>query len=164
MRSNLTWPRWLYGSAPSLCVPSALWWITRKSSLLKCKTRQLNTMAQTAQFSNGFTNPSQIDSTGSLYASAHWNFSTGCTNKWVGLVCTFFLLLLFLTGLPLIFYNDIDRSQTGKANLLHLRKTLYPPIWILFMWQRHSTPAIKSLPRWVNTGSDELDQNTAFDF
>ena len=38
-------------------------------------------------------------------------------HKWTSLVCTVFLLMLCLTGLPLIFHEEIDRA-TGQAALL----------------------------------------------
>ena len=36
-------------------------------------------------------------------------------HKWTSLVCTLFLLLLCLTGLPLIFHEEIDRALGGTA-------------------------------------------------
>ena len=32
----------------------------------------------------------------------------GWIHKWTSLVCTLFLLMLCLTGLPLIFHDEID--------------------------------------------------------
>ena len=32
------------------------------------------------------------------------------THKWTSLVCTLFLLLLCVTGLPLIFHDEIDAA------------------------------------------------------
>lgn len=36
-------------------------------------------------------------------------------HKWTSLVCTLFLLLLCVTGLPLIFHEDIDRAFGARA-------------------------------------------------
>jgi uncharacterized iron-regulated membrane protein len=38
-------------------------------------------------------------------------------HKWTSLVCTLFLLLLCLTGLPLIFHDEIDRLVEGEQPL-----------------------------------------------
>ncbi len=35
-------------------------------------------------------------------------------HKWTSLICTAFLLMLCLTGLPLIFHDEIDR-MSGNA-------------------------------------------------
>lgn len=38
-------------------------------------------------------------------------------HKWTSLVCTAFLLMLCVTGLPLIFHDEIDRATGGPAPL-----------------------------------------------
>jgi len=38
-------------------------------------------------------------------------------HKWTGLVCTAFLLMLCVTGLPLIFHEEIDRAMAPAAAL-----------------------------------------------
>jgi len=38
-------------------------------------------------------------------------------HKWTSLVCTVFLLMLCLTGLPLIFHEEIDAATAGKSAL-----------------------------------------------
>lgn len=38
-------------------------------------------------------------------------------HKWTSLVCTVFLLMLCLTGLPLIFHEEIDRLSTGQPQV-----------------------------------------------
>lgn len=37
-------------------------------------------------------------------------------HKWTGLVCTVFLLMLCVTGLPLIFHDEIDRLGVGTVH------------------------------------------------
>ena len=38
-------------------------------------------------------------------------------HRWTGLICTLFLLMLCLTGLPLIFHDEIDRATGHGAQL-----------------------------------------------
>ena len=38
-------------------------------------------------------------------------------HKWTSLVCTLFLLMLCLTGLPLIFHDEIDAALDDPATL-----------------------------------------------
>src|SRR5262245_45098823 len=37
--------------------------------------------------------------------------------KWTSLVCTLFLLMLCITGLPLIFYHEIDHATGNSVEL-----------------------------------------------
>jgi uncharacterized iron-regulated membrane protein len=39
-------------------------------------------------------------------------------HKWTSLVCTVFLLMLCLTGLPLIFHDEIDELSGGRSELV----------------------------------------------
>src|SRR5262249_55904193 len=45
-----------------------------------------------------------------------WSF----IHTWTSLVCTAFLLLLYLTGLPLIFAHEIDKWLEGEPPLAKL--------------------------------------------
>ncbi|MFX5914862.1 PepSY domain-containing protein, partial [Acinetobacter baumannii] len=44
----------------------------------------------------------------------------GAVHKWTSLICTLFMLLLCITGLPLIFHDEIDdllHSQVKAADV-----------------------------------------------
>src|SRR5215470_3208442 len=46
----------------------------------------------------------------------------GLVHKWTSLICTLFMLLLCITGLPLIFHEEIDdilHSQVKAAEVPH---------------------------------------------
>ncbi len=93
-------------------------------------------------------------------------------HKWASLVCTVFLLLICLTGLPLVFSNEIDQWQTPhvyaslpadtpQASLDHLSaigRQMYPgqvvtSIFIdddepqVYLWMAPSFAAVKADPK-----------------
>ena len=78
-------------------------------------------------------------------------------HKWSSLVCTIFMLLLCLTGLPLIYHheighllgNDVEapavKPGTGRANLddvIAAGRLLYPNKIMMYMSQEADEPAI----------------------
>jgi uncharacterized iron-regulated membrane protein len=65
-------------------------------------------------------------------------------HKWSSLVCTVFMLLLCLTGLPLIYHHAMP-GDTPRANLdkvLDSAKALYPGKIAMYMSQEADEPAI----------------------
>jgi uncharacterized iron-regulated membrane protein len=78
-------------------------------------------------------------------------------HRWSSLVCTVFMLLLCLTGLPLIYHHEINHllgntveapnmaSDTPKADLdrvIAAAKALYPGKMMMYMSQEADEPAI----------------------
>ena len=65
-------------------------------------------------------------------------------HKWTSLVCTIFLLMLCITGLPLIFHEEIDHlmGEVEAPEMAALRPTPASTAWL----KRHtaSAPAISS--------------------
>ena len=78
-------------------------------------------------------------------------------HKWSSLVCTVFMLLLCVTGLPLIYHHEIDHAlgnaieapampaDTPKASLddvIAAGKALYPNKVAMYLSQEADEPAI----------------------
>jgi uncharacterized iron-regulated membrane protein len=91
-------------------------------------------------------------------------------HKWSSLVCTVFMLLLCLTGLPLIYHHEIGHllgndveapamaAATPRANLdtvLASAKALYPGKMAMYMSQEADEPAIWN----VTLGDTPTDEN-----
>ena len=49
-------------------------------------------------------------------------------HKWSSLACTLFLLVTCLTGLPLIFHDELDEWLSSHPPMYHFRKILRTPV------------------------------------
>ena len=74
-------------------------------------------------------------------------------HKWTSLVCTLFLLMLCITGLPIIFYEEIDHasgnvpdlpvlegvsSSAGVDKIVAAAQRLYPQEQVKYLiWDDH---------------------------
>ncbi|MGW8393292.1 PepSY-associated TM helix domain-containing protein [Pseudoduganella sp. HUAS MS19] len=102
-------------------------------------------------------------------------------HKWSSLVCTIFMLLLCLTGLPLIYHHEISHAMgyeteapemaadTPKANIdevIAVAKALYPGKIMMYMSQEADEPNIWNLtlgdhPADTNFKPVAIDARTA---
>ncbi|MAM75879.1 MAG: hypothetical protein CMO29_18945 [Tistrella sp.] len=102
-------------------------------------------------------------------------------HRWSSLVCTAFLLLICLTGLPLIFHEEIENllepgptyaalpASTPKANLDHLADTarqIYPGQIVTSVFRDDDEPqvVVGLAPSWLALKADpKVDKFVRFD-
>ena len=94
-------------------------------------------------------------------------------HKWTSLVCTLFMLLLCLTGLPLIFHHEIEHltgdaietvempADTPRYNLDALvarAKEQFPGKYLMYLIQEEDDPTF-----WYVSLAERLDETEKFD-